>query len=55
MEQRTIEALNALKERLEKDIRNSRQVDPDGLSQHSPLMRNLEQVKKDIATLKESK
>lgn len=54
-EQKTLEQLEDYKNRLEADIRRSRSLDSNGLSQHSPLLRNFEQVKKDIATLKESK
>lgn len=52
---RKLEDLEALKQRLEHDINRSKMLDSNGLSQHSPLMRNFEQVKKDIANLKESK
>ncbi len=52
---KTLEELQAYKNRLEMDIRRSREMSPDGLSRHSPLVKNFEQVKKDIANLKESK
>lgn len=60
MTQRTLEDLQAYKDRLQTDIRRSRQIDPDGLSggayavqgQKPVLVRNLEQVNKDIANYK---
>ena len=52
---RTLEELQALKNRLESDINRSRLMDPNGLSRNSPLLNNFEQVKRDIANLKEGK
>lgn len=45
----TIEDLYAYKTRLEGDVRRSRHIDPDGLTRNTPLIRNLEQVNRDIA------
>jgi hypothetical protein len=45
---KTIEELEALKSRLEGDIRRSRMIDPDGVNRNTPLFRNLEQVNRDI-------
>jgi hypothetical protein len=55
MSERTLEELQALKNRLQHDIRRSQQMDSDGLSKHSPLMRNFESVKQEILKLKENK
>lgn len=55
MSNKTIEELEALKQRLESDINRSRIMDSGGLKNTDPLMRNFEQVKKDIANLKEGK
>ena len=55
MSDKTLQELEALKARLEHDINRSRVQDPHGLSNKSPLIRNFEQVKRDIATIKESK
>lgn len=52
---KTLEELEALKNRLEHDIRRSQQLDSGGLTKNSPLLRNFEQVKKDIAALEEEK
>jgi hypothetical protein len=54
MTQKTLEELQALQNRLETDIRRSRNADPDGLSRNSPLLKNYEQVQKDIKTIKET-
>jgi hypothetical protein len=55
MSAKTLQELEALKNRLQSDINNSRLRDSNGLSNKSPLVKNFEQVKKDIAALKESK
>lgn len=52
---KTLQELEALKNRLESDINRSRILDSNGLNNTSPLIRNFEQVKKDIANLKEGK
>jgi len=52
---KTLQELEALKNRLENDIRRSRMMSPDGLSRHDPLLKNFEQVKRDIAQVKEGK
>jgi hypothetical protein len=51
-DQRTLEDLEALKQRLEYDIRRSTNLDPGGLTRNSPLMRNYDQVQRDIAQAK---
>jgi len=48
---RTIEELNALKLRLETDIRRSRMIQPDGITRNTPIFRNLTNVNKEIAEL----
>lgn len=55
MSNKTLEELEALKTRLEQDVRRSTNLDPGGLTRNTPLMRNLEQVNKDIQQVKESK
>ena len=50
---KSLEELEALKNRLETDIKRSRLLDADGLSKHSPLLRNFESVKQEINKLKE--
>ena len=55
MSEKTLAELEALQNRLQSDINRSGLIDANGLSRHSPLMRNFEQVKKDIANLKENK
>ena len=54
-EQKTLAELEALKQRLQTDINRSRQLDANGLTRNSPLLKNFEQVQKDIANLKEGK
>ena len=49
---KSLEDLKALEQRIEADVSRSRMQDPYGLSQHSPLMKNLRQVKEDIRKLK---
>jgi hypothetical protein len=51
MAERTLEELQALQSRLEGDLRRSRMIDPDGITRNTPLIRNLEQVRKDIQTV----
>lgn len=53
--ERTLQELEALRNRLDTDIKRSRQLDTNGLTRNSPLLKNFEQVNKDIAALKESK
>ena len=55
MAQKTLAELESLKNRLESDITRSKIMDSSGLTKNSPLVRNFEQVKKDIANLKEGK
>jgi hypothetical protein len=50
-QQKTKAELEALKNRLESDITRSKIIDSGGLTKNSPLVRNFEQVKKDIANL----
>jgi hypothetical protein len=45
-----LEELEALRQRLEGDIRRSTNLDPGGLSRNSPLLRNYEKVQQDIMT-----
>lgn len=45
---RTIEELQALKCRLESDLRRSRMIDPDGITRNTPLFRNLVNVNREI-------
>lgn len=52
---KSLQELEALKQRLEHDINRSRMLDSGGLSNKSPLIKNFEQVKKDIAEIKEGK
>lgn len=54
MTQKTLQELNALRERLEADVRRSRLLQADGLTRNTPLIRNLEQVKRDIAEAKKT-
>ena len=51
-DQRSLQDLEALKQRLELDIRRSTNLDPGGLTRNSPLMRNYDQVQRDIAQIK---
>ena len=51
MSEKTLEELQALQQRLQADVNRSTMMDPGGLSRHSPLVRNLDQVKRDIAEL----
>lgn len=55
MTQRTLEELNAVKNRMEADIRRSRLQQVDGMSRQSPLLKNLEQVNREIKAITESK
>jgi hypothetical protein len=55
MTTKTLQELEALKNRLESDINRSRMIDSGGLRKTDPLVRNFEQVKRDIAELKEGK
>lgn len=52
---KSLQELEALKNRLEIDIKRSRLIDADGLSKHSPLLKNFEQCQKDIANFKDDK
>ena len=54
-ETRTMEDLLAWQDRLESDIRRSRMMDDTGITRNSPLSRNLEQCKKEVAALREIK
>jgi hypothetical protein len=54
-ETRTLEDLEAYKNRLQSDINRSRLMDSNGLDNNSPLIKNYAQVQKDIAAMKESK
>lgn len=47
-EQRPLAELQALHDRLETDVRRSRRIDPDGLTNFSPLVRNLRAVEEQI-------
>jgi len=49
---KTLEQLEALRQRLETDIRRSTNLDPGGLNRNTPLVRNYDQVQRDIAQLK---
>ena len=49
---RSLEDLKALEQRLVSDVSRSRMQDMYGLSNDSPLMKNLRQVKQDIAEWK---
>lgn len=51
---KSLQELEALRERLEADVRRSRLQQVDGLTHNTPLMRNLEQVKRDIAEVKKA-
>ena len=50
-ETRTMEDLLAWQDRLESDIRRSRMMDDTGITRNSPLMRNLEKCKQEIANV----
>ena len=50
-EQRTMEDLIAWQTRLESDIRRSRMMDDTGITRNSPLMKNLEKCKQEIANV----
>jgi hypothetical protein len=52
---KSLEELEAYKNRLEQDIRRSRNIDAHGLAHNSPLVKNYEQVQRDIANIKEDK
>lgn len=54
MTTKTLAELEALRDRMEADIRRSRLIQADGLTRNTPLIRNYEQVKKDIAEAKKS-
>lgn len=51
---KSVQELEALRERLEADVRRSRLLQVDGLTRDTPLIRNLEQVKRDIAEAKKN-
>ena len=55
MTDKTLQELEAYKDRLEKDIRRSRLVDSTGLTRTSPLVKNHLKVVEDIKKLKENK
>lgn len=52
MTQKTLQELEALRDRLQADVRRSRLLQADGLTRNTPLIRNLEQVQRDIAEAK---
>lgn len=54
MTQKTLQELQALEARLEADVRRSRLLQVDGLTRNTPLIKNLEQVKRDIAEAKKT-
>lgn len=53
-EKRSLEELEALKFRLEGDLRRSRMIDPDGITRNTPLFRNLTNVNREIEEVKNS-
>lgn len=54
MSDKTLEELEAYKNRLEQDIRRSRLMDEGGLSRNTPLLKNHAKVLSDIQKLKEA-
>ena len=50
---KTMEELQSYKNRLEADVRRSRLIDDIGVTRNSPLVKNLEQVNRDIKALSE--
>ena len=52
---KSLQELEALKHRMEVDIARSRQLDTNGLTRNTPLLKNYEQVQRDIAAVKEIK
>ena len=50
-DERTMEDLLAWQDRLESDIRRSRMMDDTGITRNSPLMKNLEKCKQEIANV----
>lgn len=54
MTQKTLTELEALRDRLEADVRRSRLLQADGLTRNTPLVKNLEQVQRDIAEVKKA-
>lgn len=54
MSNKSLQELEALRERLEADVRRSRLLQADGLTRNTPLIRNLDQVKRDIAEAKKN-
>ncbi len=54
MAQKSLQELEALRNRIEADIRRSRLLQADGLRHNTPLMKNYEQVKRDIAEAKKN-
>ena len=52
MSDKTLAELEAYKQRLERDIRRSREQDMYGLTRDTPLVKNFEQVQRDIANKK---
>jgi hypothetical protein len=52
MNTKTLEDLKSYEQRILQDVSRSRMQDQDGLSQQSPLMRNLRQVQQEIQNWK---
>lgn len=52
MTDKSLAELEAYKQRLERDIRRSREMDLMGLNRNTPLVKNFEQVQRDIAAKK---
>jgi len=54
MTQKTLQELEAYRDRLQADVRRSRLLQVDGLTHNTPLIKNLEQVQRDIAEAKKN-
>jgi hypothetical protein len=53
MTEKTLQELEAYRNRLQTDVRRSQAIDPDGLTRNTPLMRNLRTVEEQIRQKKQ--
>lgn len=54
MTTKTLQELEALRDRLQADVRRSRLIQADGLNNNTPLVKNLQKVQAEIAEAKKN-
>lgn len=54
MTTKTLQELEALRDRLQADVRRSRLIQADGLTNNTPLVKNLVKVQQEIAEAKKN-